>query len=379
VVRFTGVTWPFWFVRGHFTDGIVWLRRALNLSRGERTIERLRVLVGAGCLWIMRGDEPGAHAWNEEGLAITQELSDVAPMDTPYNGLAIGANIRGDYEEGERWNREALATFRSAGETVPNALPLASVILTNMASVAFKRGDLSRANSLAHEALAMQRSQDFTWAASDTLYLLARIAEEAGDGEQATVLYRESIQYAADHRDLQQIVEHVDRYASIDGAAGRFDRAAIWLGIGRHVHDQLGGHRGPERNACLDRVARDARSSLGEQAFTQTWQVGYEMSLDETLSMAAQVKAPERPSALPDVAVEWGMTRRELDVLCLVAEGRTDQEVANAHFISRRTVTTHVSRLLAKLDVRTRRQAVARARDCQLLSHCPKTPVDCSP
>ena len=66
VVRLTGLAWPFWFVRSHFTEGISWLSRSLNLSTGDHTIERLRVLTGAGCLWLVQGDEPGARAWNEE-------------------------------------------------------------------------------------------------------------------------------------------------------------------------------------------------------------------------------------------------------------------------------------------------------------------------
>lgn len=369
VVRLTGLAWPFWFVRCHFAEGITWLRRALEWSSGERTVERLRVLIGAGCLWLTRGDEPGARAWNEEGLTIARELDHLAPIDTPYNGLAIGANVRGDFEEGERWNREALAAFRSQRDTVPNAAPMISVILANMAGVALERGDRDRAKSLAEEALAMQRALGFSWAASDTLFLLARIAEEAGGGD-ATALYRESLRYAADHRDLQQIVDHVDRYASIDIAAGRFERAAIWLGAGRQLHDRLGGQLNDERQARLDRATRDARAALGEREFERVWQAGYTLSLDEMVAVAAQIAVPTRAPVLPTGATEWGLTRRELDVLCLVAEGWTDREIADALFISRRTASTHVSRLLAKLDVGSRRQAVARARDRNLLAWC---------
>ena len=65
------------------------------------------------------------------------------------------------------------------------------------------------------------------------------------------------------------------------------------------------------------------------------------------------------------------MTRRELAVLCLVADGQTDQKIADGLFISRRTVNTHVSHLLTKLDVPTRKQAVALAQAEQLLLECP--------
>jgi DNA-binding NarL/FixJ family response regulator len=61
------------------------------------------------------------------------------------------------------------------------------------------------------------------------------------------------------------------------------------------------------------------------------------------------------------------ITRRELDVLGLVAQGMTDQEIADALYIGRRTVHTHVSRLLDKLGAANRREAVARARAERLL------------
>jgi DNA-binding NarL/FixJ family response regulator len=53
------------------------------------------------------------------------------------------------------------------------------------------------------------------------------------------------------------------------------------------------------------------------------------------------------------------LTPRELDVLSLLADGRTNKEVAAALFISQKTAGVHVSHILAKLGVRSRVQAVA--------------------
>jgi DNA-binding CsgD family transcriptional regulator len=57
-----------------------------------------------------------------------------------------------------------------------------------------------------------------------------------------------------------------------------------------------------------------------------------------------------------------GLTPREVVVLRLIALARTDQEIADALFISRRTVNGHVTRILTKLEAPTRRAAVERAR-----------------
>jgi DNA-binding NarL/FixJ family response regulator len=61
------------------------------------------------------------------------------------------------------------------------------------------------------------------------------------------------------------------------------------------------------------------------------------------------------------------LTERELDVLRLLAEGKTNTEIAAALFISPRTVGVHVSSLLRKLDATTRVQAATVAGRAGLL------------
>ena len=53
------------------------------------------------------------------------------------------------------------------------------------------------------------------------------------------------------------------------------------------------------------------------------------------------------------------LTAREAEVLALLAQGRTNREIAARLFISAKTVEHHVSRVLAKLGARTRAEAVA--------------------
>ncbi|TMR07696.1 response regulator transcription factor [Nonomuraea zeae] len=62
------------------------------------------------------------------------------------------------------------------------------------------------------------------------------------------------------------------------------------------------------------------------------------------------------------------MTAREIEVLRLVAEGLTNREIAERLFIAQKTVSVHVSNILGKLEVSTRTQAAAAARERGLLS-----------
>ena len=56
-----------------------------------------------------------------------------------------------------------------------------------------------------------------------------------------------------------------------------------------------------------------------------------------------------------------GLTTREVEVLRLLRRGLTDAEIADAMFVSARTVNHHVSAILSKLQVRTRQEAAGRA------------------
>jgi DNA-binding NarL/FixJ family response regulator len=58
---------------------------------------------------------------------------------------------------------------------------------------------------------------------------------------------------------------------------------------------------------------------------------------------------------------ESGLSRREREILTLLAEGRTQREIAAILVISSKTVATHIQHILSKLDVHTRAQAVAMA------------------
>jgi DNA-binding NarL/FixJ family response regulator len=62
-----------------------------------------------------------------------------------------------------------------------------------------------------------------------------------------------------------------------------------------------------------------------------------------------------------------GLTARELEVLALVATGRTNRAIGEALFISERTVDRHVSNILAKLGLASRSAATAYAYEHELV------------
>jgi DNA-binding CsgD family transcriptional regulator/tetratricopeptide (TPR) repeat protein len=76
------------------------------------------------------------------------------------------------------------------------------------------------------------------------------------------------------------------------------------------------------------------------------------------LHLQEPVDAAATPRASSPV-VALGLTRREAEVLALVAEGRTNRQIGQALFITEKTASVHVSRILAKLGVASRGEAAA--------------------
>lgn len=65
--------------------------------------------------------------------------------------------------------------------------------------------------------------------------------------------------------------------------------------------------------------------------------------------------SPPQPSTLPLKLA--GLTAREREVLCLIVAGASNREIAEALYISERTVKNHITHILSQLDVRDRTQA----------------------
>ena len=62
-----------------------------------------------------------------------------------------------------------------------------------------------------------------------------------------------------------------------------------------------------------------------------------------------------------------GISKREFEVLELIAEGLSNQDIADRLFVSTSTVKTHVSNVLAKLDASRRTEAIARAKQLRII------------
>ncbi|HEV2814039.1 MAG TPA: response regulator transcription factor, partial [Solirubrobacteraceae bacterium] len=127
-----------------------------------------------------------------------------------------------------------------------------------------------------------------------------------------------------------------------EAARGRWREAEAWAAAG-------------DRAAAQDAAAR---------AHEVAQRLGARWLVDELVVLArrARLRLGEQEDAAepsPAPADELGLTAREREVLALLAEGRTNREIGETLFMAEKTASVHVSRILAKLDVRSRTEAAA--------------------
>ncbi|MDX2049034.1 MAG: response regulator transcription factor [Chitinophagaceae bacterium] len=80
-------------------------------------------------------------------------------------------------------------------------------------------------------------------------------------------------------------------------------------------------------------------------------------------------ETPDPPPGMIDYnqIKKFGITQREHEVLLKMAEGLSNQEIANALFLSESTIKTHVSSILFKLDAKRRTQAIQAAKNLKIV------------
>ncbi len=122
-----------------------------------------------------------------------------------------------------------------------------------------------------------------------------------------------------------------------------------------------------------------ARHAEANQAFATARTLIEELAanvLDERLRehflSQATAMLPPRRSLSPSRVVKQaygGLTVREREVAALIAQGKINREIAQALVVSERTVESHVSKIMFKLGVHSRRQIGAWANEKGLISH----------
>jgi non-specific serine/threonine protein kinase len=362
VLRISGALAVFWQYRAHLREGRRWLEWGIEHTPEIPTGPRGRALVGLGLIQSHLGDDEQAVLLARAGLAVAEQIEDSETVAHAIHVLGVAARSQERWSEAEVLLEEALGRWRALGAQAAEA-----VVLNLLSAVACGLGDAELSARRAEEALSQYRSVGHAAGAASVHCRLAQLARDRRDAHGSALAYHDALQLWAGTRDRWYIVLALAGLAELASAHQGEQSAAMLLGSIDALEQEAAAPIQRHARLNYERAAAAARAALGEKQFAALRAAGQQLTFDEIVAVAAAV-------AIPTGTASTVITPREHDVLRLLAQARTDREIATALFLSKRTVNTHVASILDKLGVDNRREAVTRARELNLLPDASETP-----
>lgn len=398
--RVAVLLWPFWYRRGYYHEARSWLERAAAAALSEPVAAPVlaAALTGAGVLAFLQCDylvaaerlskaralyeeegnqvglatalqrlgsiarEEGRYAdarkLHEESLAIWAELNDAAGVAASQDYLGFAAWLAGDAARAVDLCGQAVAAFRAAGLRQETA-----AALINQGVATHLGGDSQRGAALLQASLEIATQLGYQEGIAWALHELAVIVAD-DDPAATTDMLAESLEIHVGLGDRWRMASVVETIAELVVAPADPPLAATLLGATAGLRNGLGTPIPSAERLAHDRCVRMLREALGPGRFRSAWQQGELMHLGELVDLALRaIKTVQDGSRqggdnLPaGQAGEHGLTERELEVLRLLSQGRTNREIGAELLISTGTAGVHVSNILRKLGVSSRVQA----------------------
>jgi non-specific serine/threonine protein kinase len=343
----------YWYSVNLFRDGQRWLERALIKQDQATATDRARLLIGYAGVLFGQGQFAEVEHVLAEALPLSAAVSDPVDRARALMLHAFTLFVNNQYREAEVPLREAQAQADQLDDPILRAA-LAWRALANLSMCARGQEDFARDTAYCEEALKLFEGKDLDLAEAITLMNFGAAAFASGDYRLAVERWREGVLLTGERGDLRQVADALSGIANVATLWGVSQAALLLFGAADALRERMGiPMLSPLDIAPTERSLASLRQSLGEQAVAAGLREGRALSPRDALAVAAEVTAPaEQVSA--SARSPGGLTRRERDVLRLLAEHKTDQEIADTLFLSKRTVNWHVGSILAKLACASR-------------------------
>jgi DNA-binding CsgD family transcriptional regulator len=282
-------------------------------------------------------------------IELTGEVARRYGPDRGY-GLAAyvdGLQSCGRIDEALALTEESVAAARSLGN--PYWISYALWI----AGMAFSKADVRRAFAAWDEGVAFVREHRVHFFEGFLARDAARLHTADGEPHAALMLFAEALSAFQRAGNVPQLVITL---ASVPALFERLDRPVPAMVIlGALAGEPTTFHHVPELREVGDR----GRRTLGEKRADEVTAEGEALDLGQAAVYAReQLDVARRAPSLPtSQARPGGLSRRELEVLRLMADGRTAGEIAAQLFISARTAEHHIQHIYTKIGVSNRAAA----------------------
>jgi len=403
-LRLAAACGRFWRLHGYSVEGRMRLSDTLAKPKvQEWTLARARALTLVANLAYLQSDYPAMRPLAEEALSIWRELGEAGRAGAAYTLDLLGelATEEGDYERAPVLFQEALeiyqdlnnirgiaqihmqfgwaamrtGDYRQAQSHLEEFLRLAQQLedkthlafaLSGLGEVAVRQGQYEHAISLLERGLALNRERGDKWGTGTLLGSLGWVALRQHDFKHMRKMLAESLAVRMEISDKGGIAWCLEKLAEAKYEQSRFQEAAKIFGQAEALRTPIRSVIDPVDQADYQRILSGLRSALGADAFAALWTEGATMRLEEAIECA--LPEPASSSTRAEKEKIGGLTGREREVAVLIAQGKSNREIAEAMTIGVKTVETYVTRILNKLGFDSRVQVATWAIEKSLTS-----------
>jgi predicted ATPase/DNA-binding CsgD family transcriptional regulator len=348
----------FWYFRGYLSEGRGWLARALALGVSQtRNRARAKALGAHGALAYLQSDFLAARALLEESLGIWRQLEDRRGSAFTLTFLGRVAVRQGDLEAAQ-FGEESVALFREIDDKWGIALSL-----DFLGEAAHMQGDDARAAALHEESLALYKELGDRWGMALEHSNFGRVAFRQGNLDAARARLEHALAIQREVGERWTIAWTLHNLGDVIFAQGDCEGSRSLFEEGMALFKELGDKGGIA--STLHRLGRCAQhehdveraEALLAEAMLLAQELGDERLARECQEALAQIRVKGQSTGDPASSYPSELTKREVEVLRLIAEGLTDAQVADKLFLSTRTVQAHLRSIYSKLNVTTRSAA----------------------
>ncbi|MDQ6695071.1 MAG: tetratricopeptide repeat protein, partial [Chloroflexota bacterium] len=328
-LRLAGALEWFWGMGGYRTEGRRWLAELLARAPG-RSRARARALTAAASLAVREADYEGAGALLDESLAIYQAAGDQPGIANALLRLGALAMDHGEHSTARVMLTECLALRQNLGDKLGSA-----DVLLFLGKLARATSDYLTAGAHSKEALAIFRELGVRSRMGNVQHNLGHIALRQGDTQRAGALFAESLHSCPVGADPWGVAMVLTGLAGVAGMQSQAERAARLFAAAEALLESIGEPIDPVNRAEYEHNLPIARAQLDNETWERNWAAGRALTVAEAVALALEpvATAPPRTIDLPQPADPCGLSRRELDVLRLVAQGLTNEQIAGQLFL----------------------------------------------
>ncbi len=194
---------------------------------------------------------------------------------------------------------------------------------------------------------------------SHSLWALGIAVWQQGDADRAARLLEQSLELTKLVRSPRVAAACLEALAWLSFDRRDALRAAVLMGAADGLAQSIGSAAVIHTNLILyhEEYAEKSRKELGSKAFDAAHRKGEQLGFDAALAYVLHEQQAD--TSPPATGASTRLTKRESQVADLIAEGLTNQAIADRLVISPRTAQGHVEHILAKLGFTSRAQVAA--------------------